>query len=512
MPTIKKASRYHRNNTTCGKKRNNQTRDTLTPTCTSTNGSISYETLAKYKKKFNSDHKNRIIQNAICTNSINSIAQNREYMQSRNIHFTYLLDPKLVVSNQGCSGRCWFFSVLNIMRHDLIRKYNLQYDFEFSGCYLEFYDKLEKCNNVIMKFINSNTIDSHDLAVQRILTNDCDDGGTWITCKNLIKKYGIIPKSCFKESVHSFDTDDMNAIIGYKLKEYISLIVAEPDIQKRYTIKNTIMDNIYKLLCVMLGTPPGPNEKIIWDYAKRVNLLEHMDREQRRIKNKNYFEIFKTKKTMTITPLLFYKKMIVNKLDEYVRFTHDPRNPYNIYYENTSNDSVIEGEKQGYYNLPIEEIVKFVVASIKDNTPVEIDCDVNQYLHSDENLFDLQCFDYDNLFGMEFNTMTKEARLNVLESYPNHAVIIVGCDIDGNGDDAEPVKFKIENSWGRTGSDTIDNIDCDNGYYTMSYEWFKKFVYNVVVHKKYVNRATMCRYNKAIQTPQHLEENDILFS
>src|SRR5665647_3640594 len=54
---------------------------------------------------------NKLIQNALCANSLHDVCVNREFMQSRNNHFSHVLDPKLTVSNQGLSGRCWGFAV-----------------------------------------------------------------------------------------------------------------------------------------------------------------------------------------------------------------------------------------------------------------------------------------------------------------------------------------------------------------------------------------------------------------
>ncbi|WP_275507618.1 C1 family peptidase, partial [Oenococcus oeni] len=41
-------------------------------------------------------------------------------------------------------------------------------------------------------------------------------------------------------------------------------------------------------------------------------------------------------------------------------------------------------------------------------------------------------------------------------------------------------KWKVENSWG-------DKIGKD-GYFVMSQDWFENFVYEVVVHKKYLSK------------------------
>lgn len=479
--------------------------------------SIKLDKLILVKNKFYQNENNRVIQNALCTNSLWRISENREYMQSRDDHFSHSLDPKLIVSNQGLSGRCWLFALLNVMRHELVRAAQLPLDFELSEAYLTFYEKIEKCNYVLNKFIDKNNIDHHDLKTQHLLLNGHGDGGTWITCANLIRKYGIIPKSCFKESDHSFETDELNEILGSKLKEFIFELVNEKNKDKRYEMKEEMMSQIYFILAKMLGTPPSVDEKIEWSYLLRLDINEKLERELKRKKGGGNFETLEIKKTLHVTPHEFYKKFIVSDLDDYLLFSNDPRNKYHQYYQSHDDDIVIAGEKNGYYNLPIDDMINLCVASIKGNTPVQFDCDVDKYLHSDENLFDKKCFNYDLLFNMKFDKLNKEERMRVLDSTANHAVIIVGVDCkhevdpnDANKIKEVPVKFKIENSWGRKYNMPIVSEYDDSGYYTMTTEWFKEYVYNIVIHKDFVSKSLQKKYYLAREKPNTLPENDIM--
>ena len=49
-------------------------------------------------------------------------------------------------------------------------------------------------------------------------------------------------------------------------------------------------------------------------------------------------------------------------------------------------------------------------------------------------------------------------------------------DID---DDGNPLKWRVENSWGEKGG--------DKGFMMMTDAWFDKYLYEVVVDKKYVD-------------------------
>ena len=59
-------------------------------------------------------------------------------------------------------------------------------------------------------------------------------------------------------------------------------------------------------------------------------------------------------------------------------------------------------------------------------------------------------------------------------SQMNHAMVITGVNIE----DDKPNRWKIQNSWGSEGA--------NGGYHMASDTWFDKFVYQAVVHKKYL--------------------------
>lgn len=464
---------------------------------------VKIPTLNKLKKKFYKDDTNRLIQNSLCSNSLLRISEVREYMQSRDSYFSHVLDPELVVSNQGLSGRCWMFAFLNVIRHELVRNYQLPHHFELSESYLCFYEKLEKCNYFLTQFVDEDKIDSHDLKVQGLLIQGCEDGGHWITCANLIRKYGIIPKTCFRESINSYSTETMNKVLNYKIREFATRLVSEKDHTIRIRLKGKMMEEIYDMLCKMLGTPPNANEKFNWSYTLRLDLNELLEREKKRFKSDGQFENLQVKKSVELTPLKFYKQFIKSNIDDYLRIGNDPRNEYNKFYESFQDNIIIGGEKNGFFNLDMNEIIKMCVNSIINNDPVEFDCDVSQYLNPVDELLDTKCYDYNLVFNTSFDDMSKADMMNCLESYPNHAMVLVGVDLDTSG---KPVKWKVENSWGRTYCDD----DVSTGYYTMSHLWFEKFVYNVVIHKKYAHWKVVKDYFEAITDPETLPDNDIM--
>lgn len=458
--------------------------------------------LNKMKKKFYKNDTNTIIQNALCNNHLLTISEDRKYMQSRDCYFSHVLDPELIVSDQGQSGSCWAHAFFNIVRHELIRKFQLPHDFQLSEGYLTFYEKLEKCNYFITQFMNKDEIDTHDLKTQSLLLTGAEDGGLWITCINIVRKYGIIPSNCFRQSINSYSTESMNQILNYKLREFALQLTSEKDHSKRLNIKDKMMDEIYDILCKMLGSPPNPNENFTWSFELRMDLNEQLERETKRQKMDGKFENLQIKKTLELTPLKFFREFIVDDLNDYLMISNDPRNPYNQYYESYEDNIVVGGEKNGYYNLDMDEIVKICINSITQNSPVECDIDVCKYLNTMEELLDDKCYNYSLIFGTSFDRLTKKQMMECLESYATHAVILVGVDLNADG---KPTNWKIENSWG-----SDPNNEKSTGHYIMHQSWFEKYVYSIVVNKKYASRLINKNYYEALKSPITLPENDIM--
>ena len=72
--------------------------------------------------------------------------------------------------------------------------------------------------------------------------------------------------------------------------------------------------------------------------------------------------------------------------------------------------------------------------------------------------------------------LTKAERLDYRDSAMNHAMVLCGVNLDENG---RPDRWKIENSWGETAG--------RKGYFVASDSWFDQFVYQAVVHKRFLS-------------------------
>lgn len=431
-----------------------------------------------YRESFDRDPMNKVIQNALCSCDLQTVAENRQYMQSLDSNYSHVINPKLSIIDQKRTGKCWMFASLDIFRRDLVMRYKLESDFELSDTYITFYEKYENCGYVLDYVIKNDKIRFSDRIFRTIR-----DGGSWCGFVKLVKKYGIVPKSCFRESVNCKNTKDLNNLLQTKIREFAYILVNEPDMEKRYNMKYMMMGDIFMILAKMLGTPPGVNEKIVWYFTEKED------------EKKDKKKTSQLKRYIKTTPLEFYTDVIGVNLDDYVMLANDPRNEY--YKAYCSYDHF-----DSHFNMPIENIMEYCKKSIINNNSVIFGCDVSKYIHSYEEIFDEKCFDLDALFGMRFDDFSKKDLMLMHETGTNHLMVLVGIDID---DGNEIIKFKVANSWGG------DDGDDDGGSYNMDIEWFKKYTFDYVIHKKYFPKKMLKIYNEEMKNKIALSKDDVMF-
>jgi aminopeptidase C len=131
--------------------------------------------------------------------------------------FNHEINPKFSITDQKSSGRCWLFASCNILRVMASNNSELSAakDLEFSQTYLYFWDKLERYHRSLQYFLKIK--DMNDIIQDRYLNNlykeALGDGGQWDMAKELIKKYGIVPKQAMPDSFHSKNSATMNTLV-----------------------------------------------------------------------------------------------------------------------------------------------------------------------------------------------------------------------------------------------------------------------------------------------------------
>lgn len=410
-------------------------------------GGISADMLKQIQGTYKHTAADKAIHNAMAGTSLGVLARNQESLANFDANFS----DKVVsvgITNQKQSGRCWLFTGLNVLRAQMIAKYGLK-EMEFSQNYNFFYDQLEKSNLFLQGIIDTREKPMDDKMVEWLFKNPIGDGGQFTGVSDLILKYGLVPASVMPETYSSEHTDELNRLLGLKLREF-GLQLRETaakgaDAKTLQQQKTDMLGTVYSMLALALGEP-------VKNFTYTVNGV-----------------------TKEYTPLSFYQEFLGNDLDgNYVMVMNDPSRDYYQCYEIDYDRHVYDGKNWKYVNLPIEDIKQMTIASIKDSTMLYFSCDVGKFMDRQRGVLDVNNFDYNSLMGTTFG-MDKKQRIQTFASGSSHAMTLMAVDLDKAG---KPKKWMVENSWGK-----------DSGYQghmIMTDEWFNEYMFRLVVEKKYV--------------------------
>jgi bleomycin hydrolase len=437
--------------------------------------SISNEVLQQIEKSFVSTPSDKAIQNAVSANELKKLSVNRENIGKTDFFFKYKVDVS-GITDQKSSGRCWMFTGLNILRPKVIKNYNLS-SFEFSTNYLYFYDLLEKANLFLEGIILSSDKQMDDKTVEWFFKNPIGDGGVWNSLTNLVEKYGLVPKEAMPETNSSESTSALQKVLTTKLRENgleLRKMKENKSIDDKIrTKKIEMLGDVYRILVLNLGKPP---KEFSWRYQSKDGIISPL---------KSY------------TPKSFFSESLPNvNFTDYVLLMNDPSRPYYKLYEIEYDRNVMEGRNWLYINLPVDEIKKFAITSIKSNEAMYFSCDVGKQLNTDAGLLSLENYDYQSLYGVKFG-MDKKDRIITFESGSSHGMALVAADVDAN---EKPTKWMVENSWGASSG--------HNGYLAITDGWFNEYMFRVVVLKKFIDEKTL---EILKQTPTKLPPWDPMF-
>jgi bleomycin hydrolase len=415
---------------------------------------LSIEDLRRFSLAFNKDRKNTLALNAVTENGIAAVALSRKEVDRQNFAFSNLIDSS-DATNQERSGRCWLFSGLSTLALEAMKKLNLG-TFELSEIYQMFWDKVEKANYFLENIIETKQELLNGRLVSSLLSDPVPDGGQWNMFANLVRKYGVIPKTFMPETANSNNSEPMNALLRTKLREYAKVLRQMNEQGASTTAlrekKGELMEEFYKMLCINLGVPP---ETFYWEWRDKNSVFNRRG---------------------NITPVEFYNEYVGLDLDDFVSLINAPTKdkPFNRLYTVQYLGNMVGGQDTRYLNVDLKTMKKATVDMIKGNHAVWFGCDVGKMLQTNMGAMDLSIYDYESVYGTKFQ-LDKAARLDYGDSEMTHAMVITGVDLDEHDN---PRKWRVENSWGAAIG--------DKGYMYMMDEWFDEYLYEVVVRKEYL--------------------------
>lgn len=414
---------------------------------------IENERTQAFREAFAKNSKQVALQRGVVKNGIRASAENvQTHVENTPVFSIDLATGK--VANQKQSGRCWLFAALNTFRHKLLTTFQLK-DFELSQNYTFFWDKYEKANYFYENILATAEQPTASREVAFLMQTPQQDGGQWDMIVSLFQKYGVVPKAVMPESSSSSNSRDLNNYLNKLLRKHAVLlrqmVAEEATAEEIQANREAMLQEVYNLLAISLGTPPE-----VFDF-------EYRDEE------KNYHL------DQALTPQSFYEKYVGVNLEDYVSIINAPTadKPFMRSYTVDMLGNVVDGKQVKYLNLEMEDFKALAVKQLEQGESVWFGCDVGQSSTRDSGIMALDAYDVEDLFDVDL-TMTKAERLDYGESMMTHAMVLTGVDIINE----QVKKWKVENSWGEKVG--------DKGFFVMSDEWMDEYTYQIVVRKEFL--------------------------
>ncbi|HEL2120568.1 aminopeptidase C [Streptococcus suis] len=401
-------------------------------------------------------------ENAVSHNGLLKSLETRQSAIDNDYVFSIDL-TKDAVSNQKASGRCWMFAALNTFRHKLISDFKPE-NFELSQAHTFFWDKYEKSNWFLEQIIATADQEIGSRKVKFLLDTPQQDGGQWDMVVALFEKYGVVPKSVYPESISSSASRELNQYLNKLLRQDAQilrdLLAKGASPEEVQTQKENLLQEIFNFLAVNLGLPPRS-----FDFAYRdKDNVYHRD--------------------TNVTPQAFYEKYVGLKLSDYVSIINAPTTdkPYNKSYTVELLGNVVGAPAVRYLNVEMNRFKELAIAQLKAGESVWFGSDVGQSSNRQTGIMATNTYDFSSGLGIHFH-QDKAGRLDYSESLMTHAMVLTGVDLDDN---EQPLKWKVENSWG-------DKVG-DKGYFVASDSWMDEYTYQIVVRKEFLTQEELAAY------------------
>lgn len=412
---------------------------------------------------YEANHHLAAMENTLTHNGIYASLEKRSSSVENSPVFSIDL-TKDKVSNQKASGRCWMFAALNTFRHKMIAGFQLE-EFELSQAHTFFWDKYEKSNWFLEQILATADQELTSRKVKFLLDVPQQDGGQWDMVVSLFEKYGVVPKSVYPESISSSNSRELNTVLNKLLRQDAQILrelVAQgtrtETIQAK---KEELLQEIFNFLAASLGLPPRT-----FDFTYR-------DKDNRYHNERN------------LTPQAFYKKYVDIQLEDYVSIINAPTadKPYGKSYTVEMLGNVVRSRPVRYLNVEMDRLKALAIAQMQAGETVWFGSDVGQSSNRKTGIMVDGMYDFRSSLNIDLH-QDKAGRLDYSESLMTHAMVLVGVDLDENG---QPLKWKVENSWG-------DKVG-DKGYFVASDSWMDEYTYQIVIRKDFLTEEELAAYH-----------------
>jgi len=443
---------------------------------------LEMDAMADWQKRMLEDPKNQLALAALSSGDPKTVLMSRAAKISDqhvfNVRIPFEGAP---ITNQRRSGRCWLFASTNTFRVALMKKYEVE-SFELSQAYLFFWDKLEKANYFLENIIQTAGEDLEGRLVQRLLADPVSDGGQWDMVYNLVDKYGLVPQALYPDSFNAMSSSSLNYVVVAKLREFAVTLRNIANGNDRSSdggvaaaladAKAKMMREIQLILTVTLGPPPSSTDAFMWDYLDKHGKAHTV--------HKTPLDFARDISSPSPSIGVFSAEAIKNL----VSLVHDPRHDPLTLMTVDRLGNVVGGRGVTYINVSMPTLKQACVATLKAGIPIFFGSDVGKFSNTTAGIMDIDLIDYRLGFNTDIlgpegsNRLSKADRLRTGESAMTHAMVLTAVHVDDKS--GQTVRWRVQNSWGEDAG--------NKGWFVMSDAWMDEFVYQAVVHPRFLSK------------------------
>lgn len=425
---------------------------------------IKLKDIEQFSKIYNSNVNNKNIENEIKQYGLDKVCIDKKIIDENPLIFNLELEETKRY-DQKDSLRCWAFSGINVIKRNMANNLNMDImNFELSDNFIAFFHRLERANTTYEKIITSKTMDLDKIINKNILKNPVEEIGNWQTFIGIVKKYGLVPMTVmpttsegknatrvtnlFSETVRS------NSITLLKLKNQNKKI---EEIRK---VKTKMLADNYEFLSKVYGEPVNT-----FNY-------DYIDKNGNSVSLKN------------ITPNQFVNQFLTIDIENFVFISNVPKKNRK-YGQKLRTPSLININKIKYVeflHISTKELKELTIKQLKDNIPVMVGIYIRKFADKESGVLDTRLYDYENL--VKYKSLNKEDGMLVGDIELHHWMTITGVQIE----EGISKRWKVEDSYG--------DKEKANGYYIMNDNYFDKYVFTVIINKKYLSKKQLELYDQ----------------
>ena len=425
---------------------------------------IELQNIQQFSKIYNDNVNNKNIEKEIKQYGLDKVSINKKIIDENPPSFNIELEETKRY-DQKDSLRCWAFSGINVIKRNMAKNLNIDImNFELSDNFIIFFHRLEKANTTYEKILTSKTTDLSKIFKKNILKNPVEEVGNWKTFVGIVKKYGLVPMTVMPITIEGENSSRVTNLFSETVRSYaitlLELKKQNKNIEELRKIKLKMLADNYEFLSKVYGEP---------------------------VKTFNYNYIDKDRNNVTLkntTPNQFVEQFLSIDIENFAFISNVPKKNRK-YGEKLKNPSSININKMKYVeflHISVQELKELSIKQLKDNIPVMVGIYIRKFSDKISGVLDTRLYDYESL--VKYKNLNKEDGMLLGDIELHHWMTITGVQIE----EGSPKRWKVEDSYG--------DKEKVNGYYIMNDNYFDKYVFTVIIDKKYLSKKQLELYNQ----------------